>query len=589
MENLDPDRPNSPDPTYQQLVIDQGKRFSELEVLEILRESVTQLKTLHDQGFIHGNISWETLRQGEHGHCIIDVPPNLIQGSELYRDIQDLAIVAIEILTGKTQSYLHNGYGQLDWEEECVVSDQMAYVLNRMLAIDAQTSPGNFAREGFHSASALAKLLGSAGDPVNVLPLPPSDPDHTLAATPLPREIPPEIPPEIPVIPPQPWPTSGSVPWNEGTLPSYAPEGNPWEDQQPGTTAVSWGDSHELRTEISGLPGQDPSGKTKGNSWVKKALWLGVGGLFLVTVGVWIKLWPSLNSQPKVARESEAKQYTASMNRAQQATYLETGKFTTQMQALGLGIEEETSNYQYQIYQPHPYLVANMATPRQDELKAFTGFVFLVEGENGLVSYGLVCHTLEASPTAPLALEISNNGYTVQCPQGSANVEGEGQPLALEGPVVTPDNPPQGAIAANPDPEVTVTPTPPLDPSPDPSLPPIIKGSSRPSPAVSSSQNPFDRVSFPQGSCGDTLPRNPALYPVNFYPVYIDNQGQNLAMVQSRFCSDAYAMRKKDTNQPAIQVASFLDQQRAQFFAEFMQQQMGSGEVGPPTPVTSPP
>jgi type IV pilus assembly protein PilA len=56
---------------------------------------------------------------------------------------------------------------------------------------------------------------------------------------------------------------------------------------------------------------------------------------------------PSFLNQANKARESEAKQYAGSMNRAQQAYFLEKTTFTTELGNLGLGIQSQTTNYQY--------------------------------------------------------------------------------------------------------------------------------------------------------------------------------------------------------------------------------------------------
>jgi type IV pilus assembly protein PilA len=58
---------------------------------------------------------------------------------------------------------------------------------------------------------------------------------------------------------------------------------------------------------------------------------------------------PSFLNQANKAKQSEAKTYIGSMNRAQQAYYLENTTFTNSIGALGLGIATQTVNYQYQI------------------------------------------------------------------------------------------------------------------------------------------------------------------------------------------------------------------------------------------------
>lgn len=56
---------------------------------------------------------------------------------------------------------------------------------------------------------------------------------------------------------------------------------------------------------------------------------------------------PSFLNQANKAKQSEAKTYTGSMNRAQQAYYLENNSFTSSIGSLGLGIATQTVNYQY--------------------------------------------------------------------------------------------------------------------------------------------------------------------------------------------------------------------------------------------------
>jgi type IV pilus assembly protein PilA len=56
---------------------------------------------------------------------------------------------------------------------------------------------------------------------------------------------------------------------------------------------------------------------------------------------------PSFLNQANKAKESEAKQYVGSMNRSEQAFYLEKSAFTTSIVDLGLGIKTSTQNYKY--------------------------------------------------------------------------------------------------------------------------------------------------------------------------------------------------------------------------------------------------
>jgi type II secretory pathway pseudopilin PulG len=89
---------------------------------------------------------------------------------------------------------------------------------------------------------------------------------------------------------------------------------------------------------------------------------------------------PSFLNQANKAKQSEAKQYTGSMNRAQQAKYAENGKFAD-MDNLGLGIKTQTTNYIYSVAPVLPTTatqsVANIGSPQVAALKGYTGTVQL--------------------------------------------------------------------------------------------------------------------------------------------------------------------------------------------------------------------
>jgi prepilin-type N-terminal cleavage/methylation domain-containing protein len=58
---------------------------------------------------------------------------------------------------------------------------------------------------------------------------------------------------------------------------------------------------------------------------------------------------PAFLKQANKAKQVEAKTYVGTMNRAQQAYYLEKDAFAVQLQDLGLGIPNQTINYRYAI------------------------------------------------------------------------------------------------------------------------------------------------------------------------------------------------------------------------------------------------
>ncbi|NEO68596.1 type IV pilin-like G/H family protein [Moorena sp. SIO3H5] len=114
---------------------------------------------------------------------------------------------------------------------------------------------------------------------------------------------------------------------------------------------------------------------------------------------------PSFLNQANKAKQSEAKTYVGSMNRAQQAYYLENNEFVTensQFGQLGLGIATATQNYIYGLEDggTTPKSVNNYADPNNgadapdndSALKAY----------HGVTSIGQITETSEATTLAVL-------------------------------------------------------------------------------------------------------------------------------------------------------------------------------------------
>lgn len=95
---------------------------------------------------------------------------------------------------------------------------------------------------------------------------------------------------------------------------------------------------------------------------------------------------PSFLNQANKARQSEAQTYIGSMNRAQQAFYLEKREFADDagMGALELGLSD-TENYTYSIDGGGADSVdaTNVATPSGEDLKGYAGTVWLGDGDDG--------------------------------------------------------------------------------------------------------------------------------------------------------------------------------------------------------------
>ena len=89
----------------------------------------------------------------------------------------------------------------------------------------------------------------------------------------------------------------------------------------------------------------------------------------------------------------------------------------------------------------------------------------------------------------------------------------------------------------------------------------------------------FDNYDFPLDSCGDNDPGGANTW----YPVYVDDTPENLSTIRSYYCQDAIRKYRQQKQIHSIQVASFINESKAEQFASLMQEKVGSGEVGEPT------
>jgi type IV pilus assembly protein PilA len=155
---------------------------------------------------------------------------------------------------------------------------------------------------------------------------------------------------------------------------------------------------------------------------------LGCGCLSIVSVlGIMIVFaitGPFYISQPSKAKQSEAKQYVGSMNRAQQAYLAENGRFANSVDALGLGIKTETTNYKYSVN------VAKKAAfqyglSKDEKLKSYVGAVFLVPskkvapqaGKNEMTTVAILC--LAQSPGMAKPANPTNINGQLACGDGT--------------------------------------------------------------------------------------------------------------------------------------------------------------------------
>ncbi|MEG4172135.1 MULTISPECIES: type IV pilin-like G/H family protein [unclassified Microcoleus] len=77
------------------------------------------------------------------------------------------------------------------------------------------------------------------------------------------------------------------------------------------------------------------------------------------------------------AKLSEAKQYVSAMNKGQQAKYAEDGAFSNYINALGIGIKTQTTNYNYSTISTKN-AAFSYGVARSNNLRSYVGAVFLV-------------------------------------------------------------------------------------------------------------------------------------------------------------------------------------------------------------------
>lgn len=148
-----------------------------------------------------------------------------------------------------------------------------------------------------------------------------------------------------------------------------------------------------------------------------------------IVIGLVSSLGTVANSQaifgiPQVnkARQAEGKNYIGSMNRGQQAYFLEKGKFASTIPQLEVGVPSQTQNYQFRIVPQgnQKQRVMMTATPKVTLLKSYTGAVFIVKN----VTVAVICESDRPSTRPPAMPKPPKNASasSVQCPAGSHRV-----------------------------------------------------------------------------------------------------------------------------------------------------------------------
>lgn len=137
--------------------------------------------------------------------------------------------------------------------------------------------------------------------------------------------------------------------------------------------------------------------------------------LLLMLIGVFGAIAYPLffTSHSNKSLSSEAKQYVGSMNRAQQAHFAEKSAFATSVDALGIGIKTETTNYKYSVRATNAkQAVFNYGISKKRELKSYVGGAFLIPTtpyqENVITTISILCSTDKPGIITPLPPRLEN-------------------------------------------------------------------------------------------------------------------------------------------------------------------------------------
>ena len=120
--------------------------------------------------------------------------------------------------------------------------------------------------------------------------------------------------------------------------------------------------------------------------------------IVIIIVGVLFGIaLPSFMNQANKAKESEAKAYIGSMNKAHQAYFVENTRFTTNIEALGIGITTAPANnsYQYRAYSnaEQKNVLSAGESQNTNMLNSYGGSVFVVDAGDNSTLRSILCET----------------------------------------------------------------------------------------------------------------------------------------------------------------------------------------------------
>lgn len=158
-----------------------------------------------------------------------------------------------------------------------------------------------------------------------------------------------------------------------------------------------------------------PKNKTSGFTLIELLVVIIIIGILSATA------LPSFLNQAAKARGAEAKANVGAMNRAQQAHFLEQYSFTTNIDDLGLGMDNSTDNFIYDAVDNGTLItgVTNRGTSRRTDIVSYAGSTFYQIGSTT---------TILCEADDPGSIAISNPtpptlATSAQCPTNTREIQ----------------------------------------------------------------------------------------------------------------------------------------------------------------------
>lgn len=139
-----------------------------------------------------------------------------------------------------------------------------------------------------------------------------------------------------------------------------------------------------------------------------------VGMVAIAGAAWWSGLFPfQRNTNPRHPAHAEVKTYVGTLNRAQQAYYLEQTRLTDNIAALNIGINPETKFFSYRATLLSDWAVQHSGIPKEAGFYSYIGLVWLVPIEG--TTDEAASDTIATTPNAMMC--ISETRTTTEPPE----------------------------------------------------------------------------------------------------------------------------------------------------------------------------